>query len=809
MSSVAPNYSDSLAFLERWLPGGPWLLTAIGLDKTGIETRAFRADQKDELRKWLEQQGAHRNIYFSVNTCFPEYLARADGTRSKKTEATDIQRMVCLHVDLDPREGEDRTKEQERIKARLTSNLPQGVPPPSLVVFSGGGYQGFWLLKEPVVLDGSKPMAEDAKRWNLQMEVLFGADHCHNIDRIMRLPGTVNRPDAKKKAKGRVEALAEVVEWHSDRVYEIGQFTKAPEVQTPGGGDASTSGVAQRVKVSGNVKRYNGDIDAVPGADKLPGKARVVIVQGLDPDEPHKFGNSRSEWLLFACCAMVRAGFDDDTMYAVITDPRFGISASVLDKGSATEKYAIRQIERAKEEAVDPWLRKLNEKHAVIRNWAGKTRIIEEVWDPILSRHKVTRMSFDDFRNGYMHEQVQIGQTDKGVPITKPVGQWWLQNNQRRQYETLVFAPGKEVPGAYNLWRGFACEARPGDCSKFLHHLEHILCRGVKEHYDYLIGWMARCVQQPASPGYSAVVMRGGMGTGKSYVAKMFGSLFGRHYMSVTDPKHLVGAFNAHLRDCVLLLGEEAFYAGDKKHESILKMLITEELITIEAKGVDAEASGNCVHLMMASNEDWVVPTSFDDRRFFVLDISEDRKEDHAYFQEITEQMDRGGREALLYFLLNYDLKGFNVRKVPKTQGLQQQKLLSMDPMEAWWYEKLQNGKLLVEHDNWRPELACQDLQTDFFEHCKQLNIARRGDNTKLGEALKKFCPPEALKVTQGRSPVEVMMPGGQKKMINRPYYYKFPSLEECREWWDRKFGGPYQWRKAEDGEPKKDEVPF
>jgi H+/Cl- antiporter ClcA len=56
---------------------------------------------------------------------------------------------------------------------------------------------------------------------------------------------------------------------------------------------------------------------------------------------------------------------------------------------------------------------------------------------------------------------------------------------------------------------------------------------------------MARSVQRPDSPGYSAIVFRGGQGTGKSFVAKTLGSLFGRHFMQVTDPKHLVGSFNA------------------------------------------------------------------------------------------------------------------------------------------------------------------------------------------------------------------------------------------------------------------------
>lgn len=783
MTTVTPNYSDSLAFLERWDGQGPWVLTAIGLDGTGIETRSFFPKDRSTVLEWLSAQGAARNIYFSVNPVL--------GPVSKKAERTDIRALAWLHVDIDPRAGEDIAAEQQRA-LRVLQEPPGGLPRPTVVVFSGGGYQGFWKLAEEVHLGGDLAAAEEAKRWNLQLEVLFGADNCHNVDRIMRLPGTVNRPNTKKRQKGRTEALAEVVEWHDDRVYDISVFTKAPALQAERGGDIGTNSSTRQVHVTGNIKRYDGDIHAVPGSDKLPDKAKVVIVQGTDPDEPHKFGSSRSEWLLFACCAMVRADFDDNTIYGVITDPKFGISSSVLDKGSMTEKYAIRQIERAKEEAVDPWLRKLNERHAVISNWNGKCRVIEEQFDEVLKRYKMTRQSFEDFRNRYMHLNVSLGQNNKGVEILKPVGVWWLQHEKRRQYDKLVFAPGKEVPGAYNLWRGFACDARQGDCEPFLGHLRDNICQGNDEYFEYLIGWMARAVQHPDSPGYSAVVMRGGMGTGKSFAAKAFGSLFGRHYMQVTDPKHLVGSFNAHLRDCVVLFGEEAFYAGDKKHESILKMLITEELITIEAKGVDAEAAPNCVHLIMASNDEWVVPTAFDDRRFFVLDVGDTRKEDHSYFRALDEHMNSGGREALLHLLLTKDLSNFNVRKVPKTKALQQQKLLSMDPLEAWWFEKLRTGKLLVQHTGWEPQIACQDLVSDFINYCRQFNVSRRGSATRVGDALRRFVP--TVETKQGRSPIEVDMPDGSRKIIQRPYFYVVSGLEDCRAYWDNNFGGPYDW---------------
>src|SRR5690606_10879680 len=255
----------------------------------------------------------------------------------------------------------------------------------------------------------------------------------------------------------------------------------------------------------------------------------------------------------------------------------------------------------------------------------GKCRIIEEVTDRGRpdGRTILTKQSFEDFRHRYRHIKVTVGFNDKGEPSEKAAGACWIDHRHRREYETIAFAPGREIEDAYNLWRGFAVDSLPGDKhASFLAHLRDNVCSGNAEHFAYLIGWMARTVQQPGSPGESAVVLRGRRGTGKSFFAKKFGHLFGRHFLQVANSQHLVGNFNAHLRDTVLLFGDEAFYAGDKKHESILKTLVTEENIVIEGKGVDAEAAPNYTHLILASNEDWVVPAGLDERRFFVIEMS-------------------------------------------------------------------------------------------------------------------------------------------------------------------------------------------
>jgi len=504
---------------------------------------------------------------------------------------TDIKRVWYLHVDVDPRAGEDLAAEQERCKNLVTTELPEGVPPPTFALFSGGGYQAFWRLKDPIVIEGDLEKAEAAKLFNIQLQRLFSADKVHNIDRIMRLPGTVNIPDEKKRAKGRTEQVAKLLETEQT-VYENETFTAAQPVQLPKTSIGGAGPTQVKVEISGNIAR----LDSVEDLDAwaVPDRVRVIIVQGSDPDQPKEGDNSRSGWLFDCCCNLVRAGVPDDVIYSIITDPDFLISESVLDKGSNSERYATRTIARAKEEAIEPALREMNEQHAVICNWGGKCVVIEELEDAIFNnRTRLSKQTRTAFNDRYANRRVQSGSDKNGNPTYMPMAKWWWEHSARRQFRAICFAPGKDTPLDYNLWQGFAYEQRPGDCSLFLEHVLTNVCAGNQSHYDYLIGWMARTVQKPASAGQVAVVLRGGQGTGKGIMAKTFGALFGRHFMQISNSNHLVGNFNAHLRDSCVLFADEAFFAGDKRHESVLKTLITEDILAIEAKGVEVEMKPN------------------------------------------------------------------------------------------------------------------------------------------------------------------------------------------------------------------------
>lgn len=761
---------DSITFLKAFHPGGPWVLTAIQVDKKGIETATFK--QPASASKWIAARNGKRNIYFSVNL--------PSRKLTKKATREDITHVPWLHVDLDARAGEPLGSELERILDLLQHKCP--VPKPTTVVYSGGGYQAFWRLKQPIEVDNN---AEELALYNKQLEIILGGDNCHNIDRIMRLPGTTNIPNAKKVAKGRVVAKASVAWFEPELKYDITEFTPAPVTQM----DTVQPSTAPAIDTA-NIERLSNvdELDKWNVTDRI----KVILVQGHDPDEPKAGDNSRSAWLFDAICQLVRKDVPTKVIFSIITDPDFDISSSVLDKAPNSDRYAQRQIQRAVEEVEEPWLRKLNEKFAVIGNLGGKCRIVEELYDSTLKRSRLTKQTFQDFQNRFNNSAVQIGKK------SMPVGKWWTMHPKRRQFDYITFSPGRNDPTAYNLWQGFGCRSLPGENHElYLQHILQNVCSNNKEYYKYIIGWMARTVQKPDTRGETAIVLRGPSGTGKGVFAKTFGSIWGRHFLQVSDAKHLVGSFNAHLRDCIVLFGDEAFFAGDRRHESALKTLVTEEIRMIEHKGVDAEVSPNYAHLILASNAKWVVPTGATERRYFVLDVGDKHKQDSPYFERIEKAMRNGGNENLLHFLLNYDLSGFKVRTVPYTTALMEQKLHSLDPMEQWWLNRLIEGTLIATAEEWTETVPCDDIINDYISACAQFNVQRRGSAVALGMFLRGHCP--------GNHPTRVRSSSGG----DRKYYYHFPDLRACRKKWDDMYSSQTSWGTCEAKAIVEEQLPF
>ena len=195
---------EAVDFLEQLRPGGPWVLSAIVPDGP-IDT--ITALAPSDVRAFVVRYDGKRNLYFGVNPT-REILSR-------KAAKTDIAAIEYVLADCDPNPDETSAE----AKARYCTQLERFELRPSFVIDSGNGIQLLWRLSAPIVLGEPRlganrilsfPPEDQGKideaeaRCAAVMAQLNAKAGTQNIDRILRLPGTINLPNAKKRREGRV-----------------------------------------------------------------------------------------------------------------------------------------------------------------------------------------------------------------------------------------------------------------------------------------------------------------------------------------------------------------------------------------------------------------------------------------------------------------------------------------------------------------------------------------------------------------------------------------------------------------------------
>lgn len=430
-------------------------------------------------------------------------------------------------------------------------------------------------------------------------------------------------------------------------------------------------------------------------------------------------------------------------------------------------------------------IEEMNKTHAAIVI-GGNCYVLHETTCPTFNRPDFELLSVRGFKEFNCNKYIEVAGKKQRL------GDAWFSHPKRREYIGLIFNPKQTPPGYYNVWRGFAAEPKEGDCSLYLKHIEENIANGDKAIYDYIIGWMAHTVQHPDVLVGVAIVMKGSMGVGKGVFAEQFGKLFGRHYMLLNDSGQLTGKFNGHMKDKCLLFADEAFWAGDKAAEGKLKSMITESTINVEMKGKDVYTIKNNLHMIFATNNEWAAPAGPKERRFFVIDVGEKHMQDHPYFQAICNQMDNGGREALLHFLMNYDVSKIDLRKFPQTAALREAKLLSASPAQKFWYHVLESGCLDESNaDGWgNGSIQTDVLYRQYVVCVNNMGNKHKASETELGMQLKNMLPSNNVK--KERRTVRGYYGSSRKN------YYVFPSLSECRSAFENFMNAKFEWSDTE-----------
>jgi hypothetical protein len=446
---------------------------------------------------------------------------------------------------------------------------------------------------------------------------------------------------------------------------------------------------------------------------------------------------------------------------------------------------------------------RLNRVHAILPI-GDKTRVVTFGELPAFPGREtiVMTQTITDFRslqNKYRHHY----HDKEGMPQSQPMGNHWINSTERRQYDGgMAFMPRQDGDSGnrLNLWHGFGVKAiKPAlmsgaaGCQKFLDFMLNVICSGNTEHFDYLHRREALILQKRIRSEVALGLRTIQEGCGKGFYEKHMRHLLGNHAMQATNPEHIIGKFNPHLETLLRLTADEALFVGNHKHRNSLFNLITEADLTIEPKNCGVYQADSFLNLSILSNSDHFLPVSDTSRRFFIPTVSTAHMRDTAYFADIEKQLLEGGYEALLYYFLNeVDLKDFNVRLVPQTEGLKEQRDMSLEPHDMWWVELLESG-ILTGSDPDEPNCAVSNayqrkIRSEVEYGDKTVtqirHVAQRGlfDQAKQIEPKLRNCSDHAL------GSYLTKMGCDNTRRVLRRRGWTFPGLLKCRGEWEQRF---------------------
>lgn len=234
---------------------------------------------------------------------------------------------------------------------------------------------------------------------------------------------------------------------------------------------------------------------------------------------------------------------------------------------------------------------------------------------------------------------------------------------ENRLVESITFEPGLDaiVDQKLNIWRSSGVDPEEGDVEQFLCHTEYLIPE--ERERAHVLDFLGHIVQKPREKVLHALLLYGMQGIGKSYLARVLELVLGQHNVRVIGMPELSSSFNAWVEGVQVVRVEEVMMLGRRELMNKLKPLITESTITINQKGLPTYTIPNRVNLLFFSNHHDALRLDADDRRYCVIHCpGEPQSTD--YYQELFRWTDDNA-PALLYYLQNRDLSGFNARGLP------------------------------------------------------------------------------------------------------------------------------------------------
>jgi hypothetical protein len=598
------------------------------------------------------------------------YFACAEYKTSGNRTAANVAGARGLWLDLDC-----GVKKESDGKGYLTKEMAQEavnsfciklkLDKPTHIVDSGNGLHVYWLFDNIVSREKWQKAAKKLKALTIADNLKVDGSRTADIASVLRIPGTMNNKSTTPKPVRLIYA--------NDDLINAETMLQAID-------DAYNTAVSQKPTINKNTTKADSTESEAPDLKRLESALKV-----LDPDCEEDI------WKLKRLAPMAKAAAEHpeiaDQMHELAKDWISGelagspsVAWSTPGKSNGLTGEAAFEIEwnRFTESNYSGNATTLNTIYyeAMQAGWKAPKEEFTAVNDDVIKadgdepldalqmiqkQYGLVNISgkllmFDKLRlettAGQPAQKLELSNRhdaslfiERAVTASFPNGDAFkIQKEFFRSpatscYTGVEFNPKGGNKNYLNLWVGPYRKARKGHWKLIDTFLKNVICDDDEDSYNYLINYIAHALQLPEKKPGVMIILLGGQGIGKGTFGRLMQKIWTSTYLQVSNIDAITGNFNGALERSFIVFMDEALFAGDRKSSDALKSLVTEPLILLNEKHQPARQAQSYHRFIAATNAMHLKHTDNDDRRDFVLQVSDRYKNDHNYWNELDHEM--------------------------------------------------------------------------------------------------------------------------------------------------------------------------
>ena len=374
----------------------------------------------------------------------------------------------------------------------------------------------------------------------------------------------------------------------------------------------------------------------------------------------------------------------------------------------------------------------------------------------------------------------------------------WNESRARRKYTEVAFDPAlyyklkdnkirsKKIP--YNYFTGYDHEREDlvdieplKESAPFFRHIKKRWCNYDKELYEYILNWFAHVIQKPHQKTGVAIILMSEERAGKGIIVQLIAKIIGKKYFfQPSSTNSVTGNFNSGLQGKILTFLDEMTWGGDVEKAGILKKLVTEPKVTINAKNRSIIEIDNRNNLISAGNGNgdsyWLVPSGMTSTRWLCVELNNELSymTDLKMKKKIIDGILNTDVRRLAKFFYERDISKFVPREIVMTEALRKQKIESLSKLGKWWLDILNSGYIALGADAEEIRVGKPMDKKEVYESYKAYSHDRYSTVSDFWKKMKKY---DDFKLSR-----KVSKSGGRKQRRE----VVFSDLEVLR----------YRWRK-------------